>query len=331
MTMRFRILVAGLLACFINGAQAYEIDTHAALSKSAAEKSVLANADLLRALGLAHPITSEEQKFPNSKNQSQTILDIIQDGARFEDGLKTDCETRPQHHFYDPVRDRGLRWLTVSGEKSPDWALEDVNDNDKQDYSYKDARYYLYRALTATTEEDRNKYFGLTFQSLGQVIHHPQDMAQPQHVRNDTHIIAGEDCAWYQKPFIKLVENPSLYEQYTKTLGNLPIGLYPKVRFDTARRYWHTEDKNPGAGQGIAEFTNSNFVSAGTNFRGAFQNGQLTALPNERYALPVPSVNTPSYADGNALLTLASKSIPAECLPPNPPLLDGICIERGQG
>lgn len=190
MTKRFRILVAGLLACFINGAQAYEIDTHAALSKSAAEKSVLANADLLRALGLAHPITSEEQKFPNSKNQNQTILDIIQDGSRFEDGLKTDCESRPKNHFYDAAKDRGLyAGLVTVGEKSPDWALEDVKDNDKQDYSYKDARHYLYRALTATTEEDRNKYFGLAFQSLGHVAHHVQDMAQPQHTRNDSRVL----------------------------------------------------------------------------------------------------------------------------------------------
>ncbi len=256
---------------------AYEIDTHADLSRAAANASVLVkDATLLNDLGI-----KGVEEFPNTKNNDKpkSVLELIRDGARFEDGI-TDCDSRPKNHFYDPVRDRGLIRLTFSGEKSPDWALEDTKDIDKQDYSYKDAREYLYRALTATNEDDRSKYFGLTFQSLGQVIHHPQDMAQPQHVRDDMHLNFGE--CWLKKILGRL-ENPSLYEQYTKTLGNLPIGKYPKVRFDTARRYWHTEDKNPGAGQGIAEFTNSNFVSAGTNFS-LNQDGSVAI--NASYSLP---------------------------------------------
>ncbi len=58
------------------------------------------------------------------------------------------------------------------------------------------------------------------------------------------HLNFGE--CWLKK-ILGWIENPSLYEQYTKGLGgNLPFGNYPKARFDTARRYWHTEDKNPG-------------------------------------------------------------------------------------
>ena len=258
-----RSAVATIVLLYIQSGFAYEIETHAGLSRAAANASILkdtSSTGVLKSMGLNYPISENiNQIFPNTKTgERKSILELIADGASFEDD-----NVRSLNHFFDPVWAQALRPYGVpipGNSTSPDWALEDIKDNDKQDFSYKDARYYLYRALTATTEEDRNKYFGLTFQSLGQVIHHPQDMAQPQHVRNDTHIMAGEDCTWYQKPFIKLVENPSLYEQYTRTLGNLPIGKYPQVRFDSARRYWHTEDKNPGSGQGIAEFTNSNLV-----------------------------------------------------------------------
>lgn len=317
-----RSAVATIVLLYTQSTLAYEIETHAGLSRAAANASILkdtSSTGVLKSMGLNYPISENiNQIFPNTKTgERKSIVELIADGSRFEDGLQSDCETRPKHHFYDPVRDQGLRWLTVSGEKSPDWALEDVNDNDKQDYSYKDARYYLYRALTATTEEDRNKYFGLTFQSLGHVAHHVQDMAQPQHVRNDTHLIAGEDCG-VLKPLIKAIDNPSAYEKYTKDLGaNLPLGRpYPAVRFDTARRYWHTEDKNPGAGQGLAEFTNSNFVSAGKKsiFQGALNNGQLIATPSKDYPLPVPA-GTIRYEDNaNDLLAKEGVPLPSECL-----------------
>ncbi len=240
---------------------AYEVNTHEELSAAAVDLSVLKNQnDVLSNLGLK-PL-ADQQTFPSSQGNSRTIIQLIREGSRFEDGLKSDCETRPKHHFYDPVRDRGLRrGLLISGERSPDWALEDRDEFlTQQYYSLKDARDYLYMALTATREEDRSKYFGLTFQSLGHVTHHVQDMAQPQHVRNDIHLIAGEDCGTLTKGFIALFQNPSHYEQYTKALGNLPLGQYPKVRFDTARRYWHTETRNPGAGQGMVEFANSNLI-----------------------------------------------------------------------
>lgn len=38
---------------------------------------------------------------------------------------------------------------------------------------------YFHVALTMEEEEDRREQFGLLFRSLGHVIHHIQDMAQP--------------------------------------------------------------------------------------------------------------------------------------------------------
>ena len=240
-----RSAVATIVLLYIQSGFAYEIETHAGLSRAAANASILkdtSSTGVLKSMGLNYPISENiNQIFPNTKTgERKSILELIADGASFEDD-----NVRSLNHFFDPVWAQALRPYGVpipGNSTSPDWALEDIKDNDKQDFSYKDARYYLYRALTATTEEDRNVYFGLTFQSLGQVIHHVQDMAQPQHVRDDMHLNFGE--CWLKK-ILGPLENPSLYEQYTKTLGNLPIGHYPRVRFDSARQYWHTEDKNP--------------------------------------------------------------------------------------
>jgi hypothetical protein len=83
--------------------------------------------------------------------------------------------------------------------------------------------------LTSPTADERKGFFGKTFQTLGQVIHHTQDMAQPQHVRNDAHrdaifpcLIPGGLFGFY---------SPSLYEKYTKGVGNLPFTGYGPVMF----------------------------------------------------------------------------------------------------
>ena len=120
-----------------------------------------------------------------------------------------------------------------------------------------------------------------TFQTLGQVIHHIQDMAQPQHTRNDQHldlglttgqtigfcVVSPTICATYFA-----IKNPSLYESYTNDVrGKLPTDFSlvgydlsdPKFlkTFNQPRKFWETPD-----GKGLAQYTNSNFVSAGTNF-----------------------------------------------------------------
>jgi hypothetical protein len=94
------------------------------------------------------------------------------------------------------------------------------------------------------------------FQSIGHVIHHLQDMAQPQHVRNDVHCDRGI-C----KTLFPHVYAPSQYEKYTDLNSptdprlqiriNLPLekpastAVYPganaaTVPFKTPRHFWRT-------------------------------------------------------------------------------------------
>ncbi len=168
------------------------------------------------------------------------------------------------------------------GITSPDWALKDNNDSSAQAFSYKDARNYFYQALTTGSQQDRDAFWGKLFQSIGQVIHHVQDMAQPQHVRNDAHV----DKKWLLPYY-----NPSLYESYTrdnregiKAFFSLPSSepAYTSDNpgaFKTPRDFWINAQHT-----GLAKFTNRNFVSAGTNFK--IDQGQ--PVVGATYASPVP-------------------------------------------
>lgn len=259
-------------------AQAYEVDTHEKLSEFAHNSSSISNdPSLLLNYGIKYL-----DKFPNFKNEKKTIVELIKNGARFEDTLSL---TRPINHFYNPLNGSGLyAWSgLIKGVPSPNWALEDKDSVEDQHYSYKDARNYFYSALTGKVSPwgafltpqitERDRYFGLTFQTLGQVIHHIQDMAQPQHVRNDMHLdipVTGE------LPFIPNLpgENPSLYESWTNQFvvrESLPVDFLAAgydlnvskftSAFNQPRKFWTTT-----ADEGLAQFTNRNFVSAGTNF-----------------------------------------------------------------
>lgn len=256
---------------------AYEIDTHRVLTQAAANRSVL-QLDLtqLRDMGLEKSMTDQAQRFPNSKNKLRTIRELLEDGADFEDNISLQ-EVRVTKHFYNPLTSAGLRAGVFQQEPtSPDWALAPRGSNPEQQYSYGDARQYLYDALTKPVQAERERAFGLTFQTLGQVMHHLQDMAQPQHVRNDAH------CPSLGCILLGVGFAPSLFEVWTDQRdirGALPVNPGPvgyditspafATTFNSPRRFWHTEPPGPNspqAGKGLAEFTNRNFVSAGTNF-----------------------------------------------------------------
>jgi hypothetical protein len=228
---------------------------------------------ILSNLGLQPPETKQQQ-FPNFNNESRAIIDLIAEGSELEDTI---WYPRPLNHFFDPINHRGLTVGFLIGTESPKWALElNVANNyfplTGQDFSFSDARKYFLQALTGQAEQERDKYWGLTFQTLGHVIHHIQDMAQPQHVRNEQHLFPR-----------------SAYEETTEAIfDNLPedapfpfLQTFDPVNFATARKFWVTDEED-GMGQGLAEFTNNNFVSAATNFRGAINNLQT----DPEYPLP---------------------------------------------
>lgn len=271
---------------------AYEVETHELITRYSIDRSDLANPtnELLLSLGFEQNIYDANQKFPNSIGEKRTIFELIEFGARFEDN--TDEIFRPLRHFYDPQN--GGRPLTVSlfgaaDFNSLNWILDEtaIFQFNKQNFSYSDANKYFYRALTSLTKEDRDDNWGLTFQTLGQVIHHIQDMAQPQHVRNDDH------CSDFGCRALNRYK-PSAYEKYTaenhdKLNEILNSSNYPDIDlniFNTPRIFWDGEGSNNG--RGLAEFSSNNFVSAGTNFIGGVLSGNtiINAQTHPEYAFP---------------------------------------------
>lgn len=287
--MRALVAIAFLITLVSSlPARAYEPSTHAILSARAASDSVLTS--ILPDYGLG----SLNDLFPSFTDGGLrlTVLGLIEEGARQEDTLAT---LRPINHFYNPRTGNGLSLpLAMS---SPAWALAARDSSSSQNRSYWDARQYLFDALTKQSKTDRDESFGRAFQTLGHVIHHLQDMAQPQHVRNEMH------CdTWVCQLVQPLFGTPSRYERHAQRRET----DLPSTRYDVSgqaftsivnspRRFWHTLPPGPDtpqAGGGLAEFTQSNFVSAGTNF---LPTSSGTLLPRPEFPLPVPS--TPAITE----------------------------------
>src|SRR5882672_1771811 len=208
-TMRSPVYIAALALVLCSPvAQGYLEPTHQLITGAAVSRSVLqTNPAVLQDMGLSLSST-----FPNTKGAPGTIPELLSDGADFEDSLLGpplfNVTLRPLRHFYNPVTGLGLNIpllpnldnpLQPTQTSSPDWALARPGAISAQQNSYWNARQSLFDALTKPAEVERQAAFGETFQFLGQVVHHLQDMAQPQHVRNEAHPPT----------------NPSLYERWT--------------------------------------------------------------------------------------------------------------------
>lgn len=199
-------LVCSLLMC--GTSFAYEPITHSEMSEAALKTSVIgSNQPALRRYGLKSSIFSDGSTFQNSRGESnQSISDLVRFGADWED---TRAAIQAIRHFYNPVD--GSKLLPLAGETSPDWALEDRGVKDSQPYSYRLMRRNFLNALSAPAKGDRDIAWGMTFQTLGHVIHHLQDMAQPQHVRGDAHCDSTFPCL-LPGAFVGFY-SPSIYEK----------------------------------------------------------------------------------------------------------------------
>jgi len=286
-------VLALLVACMIPTlARCYDRATHQLLSAVAVNQSQLGNPQTLARLGLRRAIDDTRQTFNDSEGISGTLLDLIRDGAEFEDN-----NIRSMNHFLDPRTGKGLRldplaypsdavaqsiisFINSFATSSPDYALGASLGIPPNNYSYKNAHDYFFQALTVSSNSGRAGYFGLLFESLGHVIHHIQDMAAPQHTRNDAHLADAridDLCTPPLPPWLPqsvcggyfALRLPSLYEQWTAQFSEMDLPLYGYsavygpasdglATFTDPTRFWSY------AGKGIAEFTNRNFLSPGT-------------------------------------------------------------------
>jgi hypothetical protein len=275
-------------------AKAYEISTHILLSEVALQKSVLSqDPKLLASLGLPQ---RDAQEYFISNGAKRNLQATATFGAEYED---TQYSRRPFNHFFDPqfnhYSGRGLELHVASGHPSPDWAIEDIaavsdlKTSMPQQYSFRSGQRDLYSALTAASPAQRVALFSKVFQTLGHITHHIQDMAQPQHVRNDQHIHFTIPLAE-----IKIEPEWSYFERYTEANVNgridaiLNANPYPIPGFSTARQFWHTKGTDRARFVGMAEFTAQNYVSFGAQYAygGTAADGREIVTSHRDYALP---------------------------------------------
>jgi len=261
---------------------------HPLMCEVAVEQSVL-DTYLKDNLDVREGIKAEYTNNNEPENERvKTIIDWVKYGGCKEDDFNVQL-TRCNNHFYDPTTGKGL---TDNPGIFPVSSLSWGQNNLINDYSWSKAREYYYLALTSEDIDDRNMYWALTFRSLGQVCHLLQDLACPAHVRNDNHGPLGgfpnEDVSSWgedKDPYeawastdnnsLKLGEDGLYSDMGMYTVKNIlslmkgipELGIpasstyqYSPVKLEKFDYYW---DNN--GGKGLAEFTNSNFVSKDTN------------------------------------------------------------------
>ena len=333
--MKSFLKMVPLVLFFSNcGVSAYTEITHEELTENAYNRSFLKiDETLFEDLGVKQDYAFEASKLSKiniEKDRPKTALYIMRSGATFEDDapfieslIIPETALRSYRHFFNPYKDDGNTNL-YDREASPLWALEDRDEvsSVNQEYSFRDARDYLYQSLTATSDENRDQSFSMFFRTLGQVVHHIQDMAQPQHVRGDDHL-TSEDAIGFEIPYRS---DPSHYEKYTGgvTTGDSDVSNravdrhlqeqlfaqfsgYEPVILDNARNYWHSEGARNYDGIGLAEFTNREFVSKDTNF----------GMPDAKH-LPSPSYDEDGaifyrVPDVSQIFSAYGMSVPSIC------------------
>ncbi|WP_306532629.1 hypothetical protein [Geobacter sp.] len=265
------------------GVRAYEVGTHATITEHAFN-TALTKGNLGRSLTDLGLSTTTVLQDPTSTigipkqlpSHSGEPLDWIREGSRYEDD-----GWRPLNHFYDPVHFfhalcSGIIPIPGYDIPSSSWGLAAPGTLPNQQWSYHDARKYFINGLTLSTKQERDSNLAKTFRALGQVMHLIQDKASPQHVRNDAHnpdvgvqlLASLTGCA----------TSSPLYESFIDLIhlsSSLIYDGYSPPNFQSPQDFWETGGIY---GRGLAEFTNLNFVSEGTNFN-QLQDGATDGSP----------------------------------------------------
>lgn len=316
MTIMKRFFLTIALAALSLPALAYnDRITHRDLSVIATQKSQLyLDHDIMFALGY-YPAEQQRFSYYGSSGRVRTgvriftLADVLGEGAVGED-----AGSAPKNHFYDPVNERPITvgYIFSGGAKmSWEWMLE-PEQYDGQNNSLRDALDQLERHLTYTAGTAQDAYNkrdiagGDLLLSLGHAMHHMQDMAQPQHVRNDAHL---EDIpGWEFLTPVNPLHNPSRFERFTasperrdriKSLAQAGSPVFPgSTDYKTKHDFWINS-----AHSGIAERVNHDFVSQGTNFLMRGSTPVTTDYPNPTPGAPTDYTPAQLFALTNSPIT----------------------------
>ncbi len=302
-------LVTGAASC-----PAHVQRLHKQISKSAALSSDGLKAFLVDCLGDTDaPFTNGPRLplngFPGTASASQSPIEWIRAGSHDEDEDPNPLliAIRSGDHYYTvaPVRVAGLvpgltdgsetlvlpykgiinsfRWATVPDVTGP-WFL--CPPGQQNIYGWSNARDYQLRALTYPSPDDRKKYLAAMLCALGHVMHLNQDLSQPEHVRNDEHVLhraienygsgyvadAERDSTTLQQRFPQVPRGWTYWQGqgFQKILDFWDRGMYKggdPVPLD------RDADATVGRKLGLAEFSNGNFLGEDATYGEFFTNG----------------------------------------------------------
>jgi len=217
------------------------------------------------------------------------------------------------NHFLEPILNRplmgDLSTVLCLGDNlasAPVWALgksgpfatpltSGEDGRRRNHFTVYDAREAMWRALTLTElrlgnpvpidgdqnaqkREDTRKFFWATaFRALGDVLHLAQDMAQPQHTRNEKHFAAPfslyeeyVDARAVQKVSTEIKIDNEIVAEGTR-LPPLPYDGYPTPHFVYLSDYWSTgSGVNNDKGKGLANYSNRGFFTHGAAINNSF-------------------------------------------------------------
>lgn len=293
--MRRSSLALLLYVTGIPASLAYNQPTHRDLTEAATVRSELSSDSFREDFGLPSALPLDE------------VRDLLGKGAWDED----EPARRSLSHFFDVQNSgRGLYvgspWFPLLPQAaSPDWILAGAGQSFGE-FSYRQATALFLDALTSPTSAERDSHWTGLFLNLGHVVHHIQDMAQPEHVRNDPHVNFSGDVDLFGE---------GLYELYTegdvaRAVWNREslLGRDAPVRLMKARYYWSVPDGVESEVIGLAEFTSVNFVSKDTNF--GYSDGE--AVPSD-LPLPRPPVPLANALSSETLASLGISNADAIC------------------
>lgn len=169
-----------------------------------------------------------------------------------------DSGLRARHHFFSPTHNKPLTagpFCNEAGVPAIDWAIEPTSFYGNE-FSLHAAKLDYATAIHGPNPGTRDVFLKQMFIKLGHVMHLVQDMAQPEHTRNDQHL-----------NMFGLGEGNSLWEYWS--LENLagpnpsPVALdgYETVTLGSYYEYFQT-----GSRKGMANYSNLNFVTQDTNY-----------------------------------------------------------------
>lgn len=196
-------------------------------------------------------------------NGAMSVVNGKQIYAWFRNGGEyEDAAPRWVNHFHDPTKAWNFAGLKEENVSSALWAQQEFQDAFNT-WSWPQARTYYLEGLTATEPALREKSLSKSFRALGQVLHLLADAAVPAHTRDDLHPL-GEPYELYCKNNIHKINLSAPSIGLTITTRSFVPGLAP------ISNIWDTtpdagENSNP---DGLAEYTNRNFLSTDTIFKG---------------------------------------------------------------